>query len=582
MVSRSVFFKRFIQTLKIRPKDRPYVVPFIFNEAQNVVWDRYIAPKLDAREQMRFIVLKARQLGISTLIQGLFSARFVWDKLVNEKVIAHEGGSTKNIWSMADRMIEHSPFHPYVRRVGTTMQLGDSQYSCSTAGSPHATRSMNITALHDSEVAFWPHPEAWLASMQTVPLKGESWVFVESTPNGKVGNGKLFYDQWGRASSGKSHRFTPIFLPWFILSEYELPNYVFAEDKPKDETGLLLLADLDTEERELRKMVEKVYNMPLRAGQLAWRRQCIEDNCQGDVDLFHQEYASTPEEAFIQSGMPLFSIRDILWFRQHIQDGKRFRLELDGRFVADPSGYVTIWKIPEVGHRYIIGADTSMGFSDGDHSRSAAEIIDVETMEQVGEYDCTSPTHVMARHLAVLGRRYNEALLAPEITASGGGGGRELLVYLLRDHHYYKIYRYKHVDHVKPDQGRMYGWETNCKTRPRMIARAIEAVKEKTALVHSEALLQQMQSFGENDSGRLEALAGCDDLFFAWSIAVTVRSEEYITINQEAKREMATVEDLRALGLHATPDQSLQWQLEWEERFQSHPGQMRERSWLEA
>lgn len=556
---RSQFFRRFIESLKIRPKDQPNVVNFRFNEAQEIVWQRVIAPALDERKSIRLIILKARQMGMSTLIQGLLTARFVWDHYVNAKVIAHASESTTHIWGMAERMMDLSPLASFTSKAGTTMSLGTSQYSIATAGSPHATRSMTMTALHLSEVALWPHPEAWIAALQTVPMKGESWLFVESTANGKTNEGELFYEEWGRAQKGKNH-LTPVFLPWFEMGEYELPGYVYAA-QAKEFPKANVLTDLDYEEAELKK----AFN--LRAGQLAWRRFMIDGYCRGDVESFHQEYPSTPEEAFIQSGLPLFRSADLIPMRKHIRDGKRFRLDLDGRFTSDPDGYLEVWIPPVPGRKYIIGADTSMGFDDQSHSRSAAEVFDMETLEQVAEYDCASPTYVMARHLAVLGKRYNNALLAPEITASGGGGGRELLQYLLKDHTYYHIYRYKHLDHIKPDPGRMWGWETNVKTRSRMINRIVEVVKEKLCTVHSEALLTQLQSFGENDSGRYESLAGKDDLLFAFGIACAVWGEEHYHVEQPDVKRKMTREHLEGAGLTTQNDLIQEWDEDWEQRF---------------
>lgn len=557
MASRSAFYRRFIESLVIRPKDAPAVVPFRFNEAQEIVWNRVIAPALDTHQPIRMIVLKARQMGISTLIQGLLTARFVWDNYTNIKVMAHEADSTEHIWGMAQRMIEHSPLAPFVGKNGTTLELGTSRYSVATAGSPHATRSMTMTALHLSEVSRWKWPDAWIAALQTVPMKGESWLFVESTANGKMNEGELFYDEWRRAQKG-TNKFTPVFLPWFELQEYSLDHYAYAGEETE---GQLVLSNLDEEERTLRK------EFNLRAGQLAWRRFMIEGYCRGDVETFHQEYPSTPEEAFIQSGLPLFKSADLIPLRKTISDGLKLRIDPDGRFTKDPNGYVTVWKSPEPGHRYLIGADTSMGFDDSSHSRSAAEVLDVDTLEQVAEYDCASPTYVMARHLAALGKRYNMAMLAPEITSSGGGGGRELLVYLLKDHAYYHIYRYKQVDRIKPDGGHIWGWETNIRTRSRMIARMVEVVKQKLCVIHSEALLSQLQSFGENDSGRYESLAGKDDLLFAFGIACAVWGEEKYLVSMTAEKMKVTREALQGGGFKTMRDPVQQWDEDWENRF---------------
>lgn len=552
-MTRAEFFLKFLQTLSIRDAEA-HLRPLVLNEPQRLVWDKYIAPSIGKREPMRLLILKARQMGISTMIQSLKVTRFVWENLVNTKVIAHDGTATKNIWQMAERMMDKSPFQPYVRKVGTSMMLGDSRFTCATAGSPHATRSMNITSLHLSEVAFWEHPEAWLAALQTVPLTGESWLFVESTANGKVGDGQLFYEEWQRSVSGDSP-FTPIFLPWYSLPSYMLPNMAYAEDaKP----GQMVVTDMDDEETSLK------LEFHLTAGQLAWRRLAIKQNCRGNVELFHQEYPTTAEEAFVQSGLPFFNPSHLNWLQKYVEPGRTFRLDGD-RFVADPSGYVRIWKSPEKGRQYVIGADTSMGFSDKSHSRSTAQILDMETLEQCGEYDCAAAPHIMAKHLAILGRRYNEALLCPEVTASGGGGGRELIVYLTKEYHYYRLHRWKRPDRVQQEAGTVWGWETNAQSRPRMLARIREVILERSALIHSEALLNQLASFGESDTGRYEALAGHDDLLFAWGIALMSRFENYFPELSPATPMQATIADYKRAGVTVKPDPELALSDEWKE-----------------
>lgn len=554
MASRSAFFRQFMETLPIKDKHSPRIIPFRLNEAQEWVWTTQLAPKIDAREPINLLALKARRLGISTLIQALLTTRVIWENHITAKVVAHQVESTRFIWDMAERMIQGTPFTAYRDKVGHTMRLGQSHYSCTTAGSPHATRSMHINALHASEIAFWPYPEAWLAMLQTVPLSGEPWVFGESSANGRLHNGQLFYDEWQRAVSGTS-TFTPLFLPWFQLQENCLPAWRYAEDAAHEG---LVMETLDEDERELRAQFH------LTAGQLAWRREIIKGKCRGKIEEFHQEYPSTPEEAFIQTGLPLFPPSKFYYLRPHVRKGRTFRLEGSGRFVTDTEGYVEIWQAPEAGHQYVIGADTSLGFADGQHSRSAAEIFDMTTMEQVGEYDCASAPHVMAKHLAILGRRYNDALLCPEINASGGGGGRELLVYLMKEHHYYHLHRRKQVDVVQVDPGRLWGWETTSRTRPRMIARLREAIDEQTMILHSEKLLSQLRAFGESDDGRLCALAGKDDLLFACGIALMSRSENHYAV-PEAEPARMTKEHLVASGLSLKPDLDQAESEEWAE-----------------
>ena len=68
--------------------------------------------------------------------------------------------------------------------------------------------------------------------------------------------------------------------------------------------------------------------------QLKWRRWCINNNCNGDVEQFHQEYPSTPEEAFIASGRPRFNIGVLKQYRRQAKEGDIGKLEYSGNRVV--------------------------------------------------------------------------------------------------------------------------------------------------------------------------------------------------------------------------------------------------------
>ena len=91
-------------------------------------------------------------------------------------------------------MVTHHPVLAQVGKVvGNSISFQHSDLQVATAGSPAASRSADFTCMHLSEVAFWPHPEAMTASLQCVPEQFQSFVAIESTANGKVGDGELFY-----------------------------------------------------------------------------------------------------------------------------------------------------------------------------------------------------------------------------------------------------------------------------------------------------------------------------------------------------------------------------------------------------
>jgi hypothetical protein len=532
-MTRSEQYLRFLQSVSIRTRDLR-IIKLRFNSAQRLLWN-IIGPLLDRRRRVWLIILKARREGVSTLIEGLMLARNSFDDSVNGLVTAHENPATKRIWAMALLMCKTSPLQHVYQKVGYQLRIGRSLLDVATAGSEHASRSGDVTCFHASEVGFWPKPGAYLSTMQAIPEHIDSFCFLESTANGKIGDGYLFYDEWLRAQAGQSE-FTPVFLPWYVHATYRIPG--------------MKLEDLDKEERVLQKQFD------LDPEQLAWRRWCIRSKCRGQLEMFHQEYPATPEEAFIQSGLPFFGSAELMPLERDIRAGKKGRVDIDGLFHEEPLGSFEIWVPKQPGHRYVIGADSSLGIERADRSRSAAEVLDIDTMEQVAEYEAASAPHVFARHLVGLARYFNDAMIAPEVQSSGGGGGRELIQFF-RELNYLNLHRWRHPDFVKFQNGQMYGWETNARTRPRMIARIREVIDEHSARIHSRRLVQQLADFGENQAGRLQALAGRDDLLFAWGIALMSRSENFFPKVPEGPGPpapdwhdfgMRTVDDLSAVA----------------------------------
>lgn len=523
-MSRSERWRMFIESLKIRRRDRR-IAPLTLNYPQQKIWNA-IAPSIDKNEPIRVIILKARRQGVSTLAEAILTAFCVESDHVNALVTAHDKKPAAKIWGIAQRYVTTSKLLASVAKIGKDQSGGDvirfggSTLEVSTAGTPNKERGGDLTAWHCSELAQYPFPALMSATMQALPDDPRifSIALLESTAQGKVGKGRLFYREWQRAFSGASE-WTAIFIAWHEMPEYRIPG--------------ARIDDADVEEKALRIRFE------LTDEQLAWRRRKIAKDLQGDVDQFRQEYPSYPEEAFVQSGLPFFRPAQLLPMERHLRSGKRFTIDVEGRLTPDPKGYLEIWGMPEMGRRYIVGSDSSMGLSEeidddeegggrsGSHSRSGAEVLDMETLEQVAEYDAASAPHVMARHLAGIGRLYNEALLAPEVQSSGGGGGRELLVYL-HEASYWNIHQVSvNADKIQPQPKIRLGWETNSATRPRMLARVREVVMEQSAMIHSRRLFDQLSSFGENDAGRKVALAGHDDLLFAYGIALMSRSENY-------------------------------------------------------
>lgn len=263
--------------LKIRTKEGA-VAPFILNTAQ-----RYLHSRIEEQKaktgRVRALILKGRQQGCSTYVEGRFYWKVTHRKGVRAFILTHEQEATNNIFEMAQRYHEHCPLpvkpqtkHDNAKEL--VFNLLDSGYKVGTAGTKGTGRSQTIQYFHGSEVAFWPHAETHAAGvMQAVPDLPDTEIIKESTANGM---GNYFHVQWQKAEAGQSE-YIAIFIPWFWQEEYRktVPDNFKATIDERDYAGLYGLDD----------------------GQIVWMRSKIAE-FKGDMSLFHQEYPATSAIAF--------------------------------------------------------------------------------------------------------------------------------------------------------------------------------------------------------------------------------------------------------------------------------------------
>ena len=165
--------------LKILDK-RKQLIPFRWNRAQR---------KFDAERTGRDLVLKARQLGFSTYIQGEMFRRTVTGTRTTI-TLAHDSDATTTLRLMADRFYEYCKFgniqpeRKYANASLATYPEFDSSAVIATAGNVETGRGNTYTDMHGAEVAFWKDAGKIVAgAMQG----GDPDVVLESTPNGAQG-----------------------------------------------------------------------------------------------------------------------------------------------------------------------------------------------------------------------------------------------------------------------------------------------------------------------------------------------------------------------------------------------------------
>ena len=136
------------------------LVPFQFNRAQLYVHDRLEA-QLAKRGFVRALVLKGRQQGISTLIQGRYFHKVITRRGTKAFILTHEAAATKNLFEMTSRYYNNlvEGLCPKADTSSTKelyFKSFDSGYAVGTAGNKGVGRSQTIQLFHGSEVGFWP------------------------------------------------------------------------------------------------------------------------------------------------------------------------------------------------------------------------------------------------------------------------------------------------------------------------------------------------------------------------------------------------------------------------------------------
>lgn len=525
--------------LKIKDK-KGSVVPFRLNQPQERLY-QLIQELEDRGLPVRILVLKARQMGFSTLIEGLN----FWDAATSFNcqcmVVAHQEESTKALFAMTKRYYDLLPdvVKP-MRKASNGWELEfaapskapkgtlglDSAIRVATAGGRGIGRGFTLKRLHLSEFAFWPGDkiDTLLGLMQTLPYEPGTAAFIESTANGF----DQFKDMWDEAeeafAKGEWDGWIPFFAAWHEMSEYrKTPETGF--QRTEEEEALAQTYGLDDE-------------------QLAWRRWCIKVNCGGDSNRFRQEYPASPQEAFVASGTCIFD-QDaiILWLEQlKGQEARRgrFAYRYDGQRIEDilwedaKDGEIVMYQPPVDGVPYVIGGDTA-GESGGEWSDYfVGQVLDNTTGAQVARLRGRLDEDEYARQLYCLGMTYNRALIGVEINFSTHP------VKELDRLDYPNQYVREMTDTYTGRLKKAYGWKTDPITRPDLIANLKEVARDHLELIRDEETLKEMLSFAKNERGRPEALPGKhDDTVMALGIAHKIRGQESTTAKQapEVKQE---------------------------------------------
>lgn len=509
--------------LKIKTKSGT-VVPFRLNDAQRKLY-AVAKRQQDAGKPVRLIILKARQLGFSTLTEGLIFHACATRKNVNALIVAHREDATANLFRMSKLFYDElpAPVKPMLRASNAQELVFEnpsklrserearpglrSRIRCATAGGRGIGRSDTLQCVHLSEYAFWPDGADGKAStlagiLQAVPSLPGTMVVIESTANGF----EDFKERWDAAVAGEND-FEPVFFAWFENPDYSMPVVPGTEWTP--------------EERDLKAAYQ------LTDEQLQWRRWCIANNCGGSLDMFRQEYPASPGEAFLHSGTGVFDNEQIVLRLERLPEPAGRGEFADGEWTQSETGAITLYELPEEGVPYVLGGDTAGEGSD----YFTAIVIDNVTGRIAAKLRQKYSEPEYVRQIYALGRFYNDALVAIETNFS------TYPVMKLQEMEYPNQYSREREDTYTRQMRKSYGFRTDRQSRPRAIANLVEVFSSHPEWFTDRELLEEMLTFCYNEDHRPEALAGKhDDLVMGAAITYAVRHQQRMTVLTEPEK----------------------------------------------
>lgn len=464
----------------------------------------------------RVIILKSRQLGISTLIAGYALWMILFQNDKNCLVVAIDQNTSKNLVTKVRVMYDNLPSWLKIKAVESnklSMRLSNGSQIKAVSSTGTSGRSEALSLVIIDEAAFVDGAEDLWASLQQTLSTGGQGILL-STPNG---TGNFFHKMWTKAEAGEN-KFKTLRLPWQVHPER---NQTW-RDRQDAELGIRLAA-----------------------------QEC-------DCD-------------FSTSGNTVVAPELITYYMQtYVQEP----LEKRGF-----DGNLWVWEVPDYTKNYIVTADVARG--DGS-DYSAFHVIDVESCRQVAEYKGQLSTKDYGNMLVAVATEYNDALLVPENANVGWATIQQII-----DRGYKNLYYTYKSDVLDTDKfltkgydlasktDMVAGFTMSHKTRPLTISKMELYIREKSCIIRSKRLLDELYVFIWK-SGRAEAAQGYnDDLVMCFAQGLWVRDTALRLRQAGIELNKAAMSNIQStISIYKPRQDSNPW------KMQDQKGNNEDLSWL--
>ena len=412
------------------------------------------------RDEQYIITLKSRQLGISTLASAYSLWLMLFHKDKNVLALATTQATARNLVTKTMFMYDQLP--KWLRLPA----LEKNKLSLRLKnGSKITAKSSNADAARSEAVSLLLIDEA--AFIDNIE---ETFTAAQQTlaTGGQCmalstpnGIGNWFHLTWEKAESGENS-FLPIRLPWTVHPE-------------RDQK---------------------------------WREQ-------QDSDLGPRMAGQECDCDFLASGDTVFEPDDMKFFEETYEKDPMERRGVDGN--------LWVWEGVDYTKSYMVVADVARGDST---DYSAFHIFDIENCVQVAEYKGKLSPKDFGNFLVGIASEYNEALLVVENANIGWATIEQVLEREYRNLYYSATSNMETVEsymHKYERDKLVPGFTMSVRTRPLVIAKMIEYIREKSVTIQSKRLMSEMRVFVWKNGKAQAQDRYNDDLLMACATALYVR-----------------------------------------------------------
>jgi hypothetical protein len=416
------------------------------------------------------VILKARQLGISTISAAYVSWLMMFHRDKNVLVIATKFGTAANLVKKVKAIHRHLPSWLKIAEISidnrTSFELSNGSQIKASSTSSDAGRSEALSLLVIDEAAHVEGlDELWTGLYPTLSTGGRC--IALSTPNG-VGN---WFHKTCVDAQDSSNDFFMINLPWHVHPD----------------------RDQEWFEKETKNMSRR---------QIAQELECN----------------------FNMSGETVFHADDMVEIEKALCEPK-YKTGFDRN--------LWIWEEYQPGSTYVLSADVARG--DG-QDYSTFMIFKVETDEIVAEYKGKATPDIFADMLKEVGKEFGTCMVVVENNSVGWTVLSKLEEVGYPNLYYSRKSTHEFVEQLYAESARsgvVPGFSTTQKTRPLIVAKFEEFVRNKLIKIKSKRLYNEMKTFIWHNGKPQAMKKHNDDLIMSCAIGCWVKDTAYATNQRE-------------------------------------------------